>query len=105
MQRAHQARLDAIRAETDDYIKSLTGEADEPAPTDVDQARAGVSAPGSTAPAAPGGSGPGRPINPRTAELEEAERIRSMSVQEYAQRRAEFGVRSPTDMNRLGKTR
>lgn len=84
---AHLARLAAIAAETGEYIKSLTGEADEPAPTDVDQARAGVSAPGSTAPAAPGGSGPGRPINPYEADRIEADRIKGMDLATYAQER------------------
>lgn len=84
---AHRSRLAEIRAETEQYIKNLYGDG-EPSPTqDVGQARAGVSAPGSTAPAGPGGSGPGRPINPHAAELEEAERLHDLTMAEYAAER------------------
>ena len=46
------------------------------------------------------GRGPGQqPIS--AAEQLEAEAIRNMSMAEYSALRAEFGIRSPTDMNRL----
>ena len=87
--RGHQARMDAIRAETDQYIKSLYGEADEPAPTpDVGQQEPSRQDASSRGPATPAGPRPaGQPINPHAAELEEAERIRDMPMREWAAER------------------
>jgi hypothetical protein len=51
-------------------------------------------------PASPGPVPAGRP-DPRAAELERARAIRDMPMSEYAARRAELGVQSPTSMNRL----
>lgn len=87
----HADRMAAMRAETVQFIKSLTGAADDgQQPVDVGQARAGVSAPGPTAPAGPGGPGPGQP-NPHAAELERARAIHDMPVSSYgAQRRADW---------------
>jgi hypothetical protein len=85
LEQSHRGRMDALRAETDQYIKSLTGEADEPSPgLDVGRGRDGVSPTGWSSPAGPGGPGPGRPINPHAAELEEAERLYALSMAEYA---------------------
>jgi hypothetical protein len=84
MQRAHQARLDAIRAETDAYIKNMYGEANEPTPTpNVGQGHADAPA---TGPAPAPGPGPGQP-NPYEAELAEAARIKGLDLAAYAQER------------------
>lgn len=93
---AHLARLAAIAAETDEYIKSLTGEADEPAPTqDVGHGQVVLGAPatGWSSPAGPGGPGPGQPPNPHAVELEEAERIRDMPMSEWAAERERLLIR------------
>jgi hypothetical protein len=85
MQRAHQARLAEVRAETDQYIKSLYGEADEPAPTPiVGQGYADAPA---TGPAPAPGPGPGQPPSPYEAEFLEGERIRALPMAEYAAER------------------
>jgi hypothetical protein len=97
MQRAHRERLAAIRAETDQYIKSLYGEADEPAPTqDVGQQEPSrQDASPSRGPATPAGPRPaGQPIDPHTAELEEAARIKGLSMQAFADERQRL-IRRP----------
>jgi hypothetical protein len=82
----HQARMDAMRAET---ARFLNGEADEPAPTqDVGQQEPSRQDASSRGPATPAGPRPaGQPINPHAAELEEAERIRNLPMSEWAAER------------------
>jgi hypothetical protein len=99
--RAHQ---DRVRQLEDDQRAWLTrfidGDADEGSHTDVGQGH-GASA---TGPAPAPEPGPGQPNH--AAEMVEAMAIKQMSMAEYAALRAEFGIRSPTDMNRLsGETR
>ena len=92
MQRAHQARLDAIRAETDAYIKNMYGEANEPTPTpNVGQGHADAPA---TGPAPAPGPGPGQPINPYEADRIEAERIKGLSMEAFAAERQRL-IRQP----------
>ena len=95
---AHNERMRQMEADQAAWFKNWYDGDDESAPTDVGRGQVDASAAGSS-PATPPGPGPGQPIH--AAELAEAERIRSMSMAEYAARRAELGVRNPTDMNRL----
>jgi hypothetical protein len=78
-----EARMQKIRDDRAAWLNSLYD--DEPVPTDVAQGQVDASAAGSS-PASPPGSGPGQP-NRHADELAEAERIRSMSMQDYARER------------------
>lgn len=95
--RSHRARLDALRAETARYAKSLYGEDDEPTPEPAPhqpQDASAIPVPGTA------GAVRTNPPNPHAVDLELAEDIRDMSWDEYAQRRAEFGIRSTADIPR-----
>ena len=97
----HEARLQAMRNETATWIRSnfVDGEASEPAPT-TSVAGSQVDAPAGSSPASPPGPGPRQPT-PHEAELQRAREIADMPMHEYAARRAELGVQSPTSMNKL----
>ena len=95
--RGHQDRVREIEEQGRAFLTSYYDNGDE-GTQDVQQVPQDASSPG--APASPGPGPAGHP-SAWDAELAEAERIKNMSMGEYAARRAEFGVRSPTDMNRL----
>jgi hypothetical protein len=99
--RAHQDRMRAIDEDHKARMaRIVTGAADEPAPTDPQQSQVGAFTAGRYAPAS-GGPGPAGQPDPHAAEADLAREIASMPLDEYAKRRAELGVRSPTDMSRL----
>ncbi len=88
MTRAHNERMQRMRDDQAAWLDSFYDDG-EPAPTQdpQDQAR-GASAAGSSSPAMPGGGpGPGQPINPHAVDLEESERIRDLTMAEYAAER------------------
>lgn len=96
MIREHNARMRELeeqhRAWLSGYLKDASGEADEPAPT---QNVAGAE--GATVPA---GHRPPQP-NPHAAELAEAERIRNLSLQDFAVERERL-IRSRTSRGMFG---
>lgn len=103
---AHEGRLAAMQAETKAWIKGLHAD-DEGAPKDVQQAPPQGASPG-RGPVTPAGVVPGGlpNLDPREIELERALAIKAMTMGEYAERRAELGVRSATSMSHLfGETR
>ena len=100
--RAHEQRMRELEASQAEWLTNwLEGDPDG---AQDPRGQVGASTAGRNAPAS-SGPGPGQqPIS--AAEMLEAEAIKNMSMQEYAALRAEFGIRSPTDMNRLfGETR
>jgi hypothetical protein len=91
----HEDRVRRMREDHQAWLRSLYADYEGPQPTqDVGQGH-GASA---TGPAPAPGPGPGQPSPP---DEEIAQAIKTMSMAEYAQRRAEFGVRDATDMSRL----
>jgi hypothetical protein len=79
------AQLDADhQAWLADYREELRGAASEPAPQDVAQGQAGRFPTGSP-PSRSGGPGPAQPDH--AAELAEADRIKSLTMREFAQER------------------
>lgn len=83
MIRGHQERLRQLEEDQRAWLKSLY-DGDEPAPSpNVGQ---GLGASGPALAPAPG-PGPGQPPNPHAVELEEAERIRDLTLAEYAAER------------------
>jgi hypothetical protein len=98
--RAHREHCDAITADQAAWLANwLDGDPDEGRPANVDRQESQEAS--GRGPATPAGIPAGQLPNPHEAELAEAECIRSMSMQEYAARRAELGVRSPTSMDHL----
>ncbi len=98
------ARTKAAQEETRRYLAQLAG--DEPAPIDPqDQAVGASAAAGSSSPAMPGGGpGPGQPLtfeDVRAAEMAEADRIRNLSLQDFAVER-EHLIRSRTSRGMFG---
>lgn len=96
MTREHNAKMrqleEAHKQWLAGFLKDASGAADEPAPTqDV------AGAEGATVPT---GHRPQQPT-PHEAELQHAREIHDMPMHEYAARRAELGVQSPTSMNKL----
>ena len=82
--RAAEQRIAEIRAETQQYLRAIsTGEATEPAPADVRQIPQDAPSPGEPVPPGAGSAGP--PTDPYAAELAEAERIRTMPMQDWAE--------------------
>jgi len=98
MMRAHAEQMQRLRDDQAAWLANFTnGEAGEPAPTqDVGQGH-GASA---TGPAPAPGPGPGQP-NPHAAELAEAERIRNLSLQDFAVERERL-IRSRTSRGMFG---
>lgn len=97
---AHEERLAAIRAETQRHLQAIAnGEADQPAPPQ-DVAAGGLGDASAASPST--GHGRRQQPDPYAAEMAEAERIRAMPLNEYAKLRSELGIRSATDLNRLG---
>ena len=92
----HQARMAEIRTDTQRYLQSIaSGEAAPP--QDVAAGALG------DAPAASPDHGHGSRQQPDPQDEHELARtIAQMPLAEYARRRAELGVRSATDLNRLG---
>jgi vacuolar-type H+-ATPase catalytic subunit A/Vma1 len=95
--RAHNERVDSMAAEQAEWLRNFYADGDESAPTDVD--RQGSQDASGRGPATPAGVPAGQPIH--EAELERAQALKQMSMQEYAALRAELGVRSPTSMDHL----
>ena len=93
----HETRLAQIRDDQARWVNSLYGDDDE-GPHELAGGQGDAPA-GRNAPATPGPV-PRQP-DPHVAELAEAARLRAMSMNEYAALRAELGVESPTDLNRL----
>jgi hypothetical protein len=79
------------------YLKEISGAADEGAQDVGEGQRADMSA---GLPASPAGPAPHQ-LDPQAAELARAREIADMPMNEYAARRAELGVQSPSAMNRL----
>ena len=78
------ARQQAIREGTREWIKGLyADDGDQGARTDVRQIPQDASAPGEPVPPGAGSAGP--PTDPYAAELAEAERIRTMPMQDWAE--------------------
>lgn len=105
MMREHNARVRELeeqhRAWMASYIKELTGDTahERPGTGDREDASASPSRAGH------GSRSQDHTTGPRD-ELELARAIAEMPMEEYARRRAELGVRSPTDMSHLfGETR
>lgn len=100
----HETRMRQMRDDQAAWLNSLYGDDDEPAPTqDVARGQVAASAAGFS-PASPPGPGPGQlhpHPDPHAADMALARSISAMSMQEYAERRAELGVQSPTSMSRL----
>jgi hypothetical protein len=94
----HEARMNAMRDQTRQYLRDLTGDADVAAPVDVGQGQVGASAGAAPAASMPG---PGQPDPRVAADLERAQEIKNMDFATYARLRAELGVESPTSMNYL----
>jgi hypothetical protein len=95
----HEARMQKAQADHQAWLRSLYADDDsEPQPTQ--DVAAGGHGDASASPAGPpDGHGPRQQPDPRAAELAEAERIRSMPMAEYAQRRADLGIRSAATAN------
>jgi hypothetical protein len=103
----HEARMRKLDEDHQAWLRSLYADDDsEPQPTQ-DVAAGGLGDAPASSSSGTDGHGPRQQPDPRVAaELAEAERIRSMPMNEYAAMRAELGVQSPTDLNRLfGETR
>jgi len=102
MTRAHNERMRQLEEEHKAWLaRFINGETDEPAPTHKPAQQISQDASGSGGePATPEPGSAGRP-HPHAAELERARAIRDMPMDEYAARRAELGVQSPTSMTRL----
>ena len=99
--RKHNAKMRQLEEDHKAWLaRFINGEADEPAPTQNVAARGPDASPPSPSGSSDGHS-PGQQPNPHTDELERARAIRSLSMSEYAERRAELGVQSPTSMSRL----
>jgi hypothetical protein len=108
--REHHARMRQLEEDHKAWLAQYLGglyDDDDHQADDHELAQAeqrGASSAARPAPASGGAARPGQP-DPHAAGLD-AERLRTMSMQEYAARRADLGVRSATDMNHLfGETR
>jgi hypothetical protein len=87
---AHEDRVRQIRDDQAAWLDSfINGETGEVSHTDVGQGQVVLGAPatGWSSPAGPGGPGPGQPPNPHAVELAEAERLRDLTMAEYAAER------------------
>ena len=95
-----EARMRKIRDDQAAWFNGLYDDGpDEGTPTDVGQVQGAGASAGPLAPASPVPPGPGQPTR-QVAELA-ADDIKNMSMREYAERRAELGVRSGTVMSHL----
>jgi hypothetical protein len=96
----HEQRMRQMRDDQAAWLRSLYNDGpDDGADMSVGQVQGVGASAGPLAPASSADPGPGQPARD-AAELA-ADDIKTMSMQEYAARRAELGVRSGTDMSHL----